>query len=169
MAVNYIQKAAVVSPCERYRYLLLRRWAAGGKSALYIMLNPSTADALVDDPTIRSCVRLAFDNGYNAIEVVNLFAFRATDPNDLLHREPSEIFGPENRQHIEAAMGRSAVLIAAWGSHKSTLLGATEITLLADARNYTFHCFGVTRNGAPRHPLYIKGGTLLVPFKGTST
>lgn len=162
--MDYSERTAVISECGVYRYLLTRRWAPRGSCALFIMLNPSTADALEDDPTIRSCVRLASSAGHNALEVVNLYAFRATDP-DNLKKNRAVAFGPDNRRHIEEAMGRCSTLIAAWGGHKMAELGAHVALELAAERSYSLHCFETIGSGAPKHPLYIKSVTPPKVFK----
>ena len=95
--MSEIVKAAVISHCKRYRYRLARHWGAG--SALpFVMLNPSTADADNDDPTIRRCIAFAKREGAGGIVVANLFAFRATSPADML-AAPNP-FGPENEGHL---------------------------------------------------------------------
>src|SRR3989449_11540410 len=104
---------ACFSRCGTYRYALWRRWAAGPQ-VLFVMLNPSTADAQRDDPTIRRCIGFARRWGCGGIEVVNLFALRATDPRRLRYtRDP---VGPENVAHLARAAGRASLVGAAWGA-----------------------------------------------------
>src|ERR1700749_3282622 len=99
---KYNESTAVISDCKKYRYLLRRTWDERRIRVLFIMLNPSTADAEIDDPTIKSCVRLCKENGFGSIEVVNLFGWRATDPKELL--EVDDPVGPRNDCIIEAAI-----------------------------------------------------------------
>src|ERR1700731_2978902 len=113
MASLLLERDAVISDCGRSRYLLRRTWDHDKPRALFVMLNPSTADAEVDDPTIRSCMRLAKQMGHGSFEVVNLFAWRATDPREL--HTASDPVGPENDRVIEAAVNRCDIVICAWG------------------------------------------------------
>jgi hypothetical protein len=119
------------------------------------MLNPSTADANVDDPTIRRCIGFARSWGYGRMGVVNLFAFRATKPNDLLRAD--DPVGPENDDHICDALAHSDFVICAWGAHKFAEARARDFMKILKTRNTLAHCLGVTKAGAPRHPLYVKG------------
>jgi hypothetical protein len=112
---RFLERDAVISDCGRYRYLLRRTWDARRPRVLFVMLNPSTADADNDDPTIRSCIRLSRALNYGSIEVVNLFSFRATKPDDLL--EASDPIGPKNDGSIECAIVRCDLHICAWGAH----------------------------------------------------
>lgn len=161
--MNYLENDAVVSECGKYRYLLRRTWDNTKPRALFVMLNPSTADARQDDPTIRACVRLANDAGYGGFDVVNLMAWRATDPENL-PLKPSEAMGSENPRTIGAAVERCEIVICAWGAHPYAAhftAGALDIIRLHERRPM---CFGKTKSGAPKHPLYIKSGTPLEIF-----
>lgn len=166
----FLEKDAVISDCGTYRYLLRRTWDHNRQRALFVMLNPSTADADNDDPTIRSCIRLCRFWGYGSFEVVNLFAFRSTDPNALL--DAADPVGPRNIDVIEAAANRCDAIICAWGAHKSATYvqagyrpwGVMVFDLLGNARRPAIFCLGTTKSGAPKHPLYIKTGTPLVRF-----
>lgn len=154
---------AIISSCETYRYTLERnipsvlRWV---KPVLFIMLNPSTADSTIDDPTIRRCMSFSKREGFTKMTVVNLFALRATNPKELLlHSDP---IGPDNDQIISDMMAKHDIVIAAWGANSFALKRAEEIT-----KKYgPFHCFGITKNGSPRHPLYVKGDTELEQLLG---
>ena len=144
-----LARTAVFSPDRRYRYRLGRRWA-GSASVTFVMLNPSTADAEVDDPTIRRCIDFARRWGYGGLEVVNLYAFRATRPADLWRAE--DPVGPDNDDHLRAVFARSAMIIAAWGVEaaadrvEQVLAFAPPMLALA-----------LSRAGHPRHPLYVPG------------
>ena len=157
---HYLENDAVISECGKYRYLLRRTWDNKKPRALLVMLNPSTADARQDDATIRSCVRLLAGLGYGSFEVVNLMAWRATDPKDL-PAKPSDAMGSDNPRSIEAAVLRCDTVICAWGAHpyadrfKAAVLGIISLNRPAA------YCFGKTKSGAPKHPLYIKSGTPL--------
>ena len=148
---------AVFSPCRKYRYSLWRRWEQDAPYAMFVGLNPSTADERQDDPTIRRCKRFAADWGYGALVMVNLFALRATSPNDMInHREP---IGDDNDRTINMLAPCAGVIVCAWGAHGEYLFRDHYVkTLLAD---YELKCLGTTKNGQPRHPLYIKADKTL--------
>lgn len=162
-------RSAVISPCERYRYRLTRRWGEG--SALFLcMLNPSRADAQRDDPTIRRCIKLSQGLGYSAIEVGSLYAYRTSKPAALVaaSRELVDIIGPENYAHLRAACQSSAQRVAAWGNPPSihgpnhwrsiggaATRGLTHISYVLSIllEDEPLYCFGETRFDAPIHPL----------------
>lgn len=155
---------AVISDCGRYRYRLWRRWGRGAH-ALFCMLNPSTADAQVDDPTIRKCIGFARRWGCDAIEVVNLFAWRATDPSALAGVE--DPVGPDNEPHIIEAARAAELVVVAWGGRPSGVdpsafkeRGARTARLLGGAPL----CLGRTFRGEPRHPLMLAYETKLAPW-----
>lgn len=159
----FLERDAVLSDCKRYRYLLRRTWDHSKPRALIIMLNPSTADAEIDDNTIRSCVRLCKALGFGSFEVVNLFAWRATDPDELI--PVADATGPKNNEHIEAAIMRCDLAICAWGAWPGAIdRGRTVHNILRQRRPAVF-CLGTTKGGAPKHPLYIKTGTQLETYR----
>lgn len=158
----WLERDAVISDCGLYRYLLRRTWDHARPRALIVMLNPSTADASIDDPTIRSCVRLTRGAGYGSFEVVNLFAFRATNPKNLFGC--ADPVGPRNDWSIEAAVLRCDVVVCAWGAHPMALNRKGEALNIVRSRRPAAYCWGKTKNGAPKHPLYIKSGTALEGF-----
>jgi len=152
---------AVLSECRTYRYALKRRLSPlleEMRSVLFIMLNPSTADADADDPTIRKCMGFARRLHATSIVVVNLFALRATNPEELRgHADP---VGPLNDAFIAEAVQwhrerRGSSIIAAWGSHTFARPRARHVI-----RSFgPFDCLGVTADGSPRHPLYLPYGS----------
>lgn len=162
MANKYLENDAVISECGKYRYLLRRVWDFKKPRALLIMLNPSTADARQDDATIRSCVRLLIGLGYGSMEVVNVFAFRATSPKEL-ETEPFPL-GGDNYNVVNAALGRCDIVICGWGAHHMADEGSQWIKDLARKEKPQIYCFGKTKSGSPKHPLYIKSGTQLEAF-----
>lgn len=152
---------AIISDCGKYRYVLRRslgsvlRWY---KPMLFIMLNPSTADATQDDPTIRRCMDFAKREGMTHLNVVNLFALRATDPAEL--KKAADPIGPENDRYIEEEVRRHSIgaVIAAWGAHPFAAERAAEVL-----KKYpTLYCLGKTKSGAPRHPLYLRADSPLI-------
>ncbi len=152
-----MDKKATISECGQYRYQLSRSWDVEKPRVLFVMLNPSTADAEIDDATIRSCIRLCKSWDYGGLEVVNLFAFRATKPKDM-DAAPDPI-GPQNDEYIQDAIARTDFTVCAWGAHKAAIPRAKHVVGLIRQRRDFAHCLGVTKAGAPKHPLYIKTGT----------
>lgn len=144
-----------------YRYLLWRCWDDAPTLSLvtFVMLNPSTADDTQDDPTVRRCVAYAKAWGHAAVRVVNLFALRATDPATLrVHPDP---VGPENDFYIAKAVRDAAVAVCAWGAH-GTLHGRGEAVEALIPRPTAL---ALTRDGTPRHPLYLPGRLRPVPLR----
>ncbi len=150
-----------------YRYSLTRRWSGGGGAVAFVMLNPSTADALRDDPTIRRCIGFARAWGFGALEVVNLFAFRATHPSQL--RAAADPVGPRNNRILRAALSRADAVVAAWGVHGSW--GGRDravLRLLSARKDQTWpapQCLGLTKQGHPRHPLYLPLNAARRPYE----
>lgn len=161
-----LSRSAEVSECGRYRWWLRRSWKTGGdgKVVCFVMLNPSTADALVDDPTIRRCMGFVRAWGYSTLSVRNLFALRATDPADLLKaNEPTG--GPRGDLEISAACTADLV-IAAWGASVPFGREKEALSLLSAKPLY---CLGKTKQGKPRHPLYVRGDAQPVLFQEAIT
>lgn len=160
-------RGADLSPCGRYRYRLWRRWGSGD-SALFVMLNPSTADADIDDPTIRRCIGFARRWGFGGLEVVNLYGARATDPDEIdAWHDP---IGRDNDRAILDAAARAALLVCAWGATVRRLRFLArgldrEREVLDLLAGHRLHCLGTTKGGHPRHPLYVRGDVGLVPLR----
>lgn len=157
-------RGATISTCGAYRYRLWRRWG-DGPHVLWCMLNPSTADADLDDRTIRRCMGFARAWGYSAIEVVNLFAFRSTDPRQLTYA--ADPVGPDNDMHLAEAGRAAALTIAAWGRRPLGILPSTFKARIATARAALgggLRCLGRTDEGQPRHPLYLRTTVQHVPL-----
>lgn len=151
-----LEAAAHFSPCGRYRYTLQRSWDAGGPAVLFVGLNPSTADAERNDPTIRRCIGYAKNWGFGRLVVANLFALRATDPRDLL--AASEPVGPENDRWLAKCQAEADLVVAAWGNHGVHL--GRSAAVLRELKNP--HCLRINASGEPAHPLYLPGD--LAPF-----
>ena len=155
---------AVISECGRYRYRLGRPLVGITGVCIFIMLNPSTADASVDDPTIRKCMSYARSWGFARLEVVNLFAWRATNPLALAPLTFNQATGPDNDAHIRAALAEARLVVGAWGNGKGASVGAMVChrqrvvrDLVADA-GHALHRLGpLTSSSNPRHPLYLRG------------
>lgn len=151
---------AALSDCGTYRYRLTRRWAEG-PTCSFIMLNPSTADANLDDPTIRRCIGFAKREGCGGLVVVNLFALRATDPKELT-RHPFPV-GPEWRHWLDATLAEiDGPLIAGWGAQNGIAAQVETTRQALNAAGRKAMCLGKTADGSPRHPLYVKGDQPLV-------
>lgn len=146
-----MERTAVISPCGLYRYNLTRRWGIG-LPLVFIMLNPSTADAHADDATIRKCIGFASRYGYQAIEVVNLFAFRATNPKDMLRAV--DPIGPENDKHILKATSRCDV-VCAWGPNASKTHRPSKVLNMLIKNKTNPYCLHMTKDGSPGHPLML--------------
>lgn len=156
---------ALFSPCNRYRYRLTRRWNAGRPIAAFVMLNPSTADASEDDPTIRCCIRLAEREGFGGIRVVNLFAYRTPDRKELAS-VPDPV-GPANDRHIRAAVRAADACILAWGGWLPDPVRANRVLALLKTAKTPLKCIemiGPAGNRQPRHPLYLRRRATLVDF-----
>jgi hypothetical protein len=144
-----------------YRYSLTRRWGPG-RHVTFVMLNPSTADALVDDPTIRRCIGFARSWDFSALRVVNLYALRSTDPGQLWDH-PQPVGGPENDGAILDALRNGGLVIAAWGAHARPHRVAGFRALAAEV-GVQVHALHVTKAGAPGHPLYLPASTQPTPY-----
>ena len=157
---------------DQYRYRLTRHWIGGRGQMCFVMLNPSTADEIQDDPTIRRVVRYAQREGFERLVVVNLFAYRATSPRDLAAAFDAgiDIVGAENDDAIAEAAGCSKRVIAAWGANPCADLPYAWTTRSNFVANLVrvrkggdqLWCLGLTRSGAPRHPLYLSKTAPLV-------
>lgn len=166
---------AVFSPCGTYRYLLTRE-LGGPRTVLFVMLNPSTADASADDPTLRRCIGFARAWGFGRVEVVNLFAYRATKPADMLARLKAgeDVVGPENDQHIVHAVERAERVVLGWGANaarpqlRARATYVAEILVRGSYETEPPLCLRVTKEGCPEHPLMIPGAVTPVPYPGAS-
>jgi hypothetical protein len=161
---------AVISTCERFRYRLWRGWGDGGGGfAVFIMCNPSTADAHADDATIRKCIGFARRWGMHGIRVVNLFAVRSRDPNALSEQGftvPLSVIGPDNDAHLRwvtapHCTGGDQRIICAWGAPGNAATKrliasrARKVTKLLTEAGRELYCLGTSKDGSPRHPLML--------------
>jgi hypothetical protein len=129
-----------------------------------VMLNPSTADAERDDPTIRRCIAFAVRERFGGVEICNLFALRATAPANL--KAADDPVGPDNDRHLRDLFARHAQVLAAWGVHGGHRGRAEAIVRLAARLGVALTCLGRTAQGQPRHPLYVRGDSAILPFAG---
>lgn len=154
-----VARSARVSDCGSYRYGLTRSWGYG-PAATFVMLNPSTADHAVDDPTIRRCMTFAQRLECSGLVVVNLYAYRTATPVDLWRA--ADPVGPENEDAILKRTSGCTLLIAAWGAQGKSARIAQVLDVIG-AR--TIYALGFTELGAPRHPLYVRGDAPLVRMR----
>lgn len=158
--------SAVLSPCGLYRYRL-DRLIGPGPAAAIIMVNPSTADAVEDDATIRKVVGFAERNGIGRVIVGNKFAFRATDVRAL--KTAQDPRGPANDHYLEQMLQEADVHIVAWGPLAKlprSLHGRwRRVVAIADRLGFTLQCLGTVHSGHPRHPLMTPYATPLTPWE----
>ncbi len=144
---------AIYSDCEKYRYSLTRVWDESGRRVNFVMLNPSTATEVQNDPTVERCERRARTLGYGSFAVTNIFAWRDTDPKAM--RAAKDPVGPDNDAAIHERTQWANDVIAAWGAHGTHLArGEAVAKLLAGCERNVFH-LGLSKAGHPRHPLYL--------------
>ena len=165
-----VDASAVMSPCGQYRYVLTRQWAFGSPdcstpAVAFIGLNPSTADALKDDPTIRRCIGFAKAWGFGKLVMLNLFAFRATKPGDMV--SALDPIGPENDHFLMAEMGQADMVVAAWGAHGGHLQRDCRVRVMAEERDIQLHYLRLTKEGHPGHPLYLPSTLTPTPWQPT--
>jgi len=144
---------AVYSDCEKYRYSLTRTWDPTGRKVLFVMLNPSTATEVQNDPTVERCERRARTLGFGAFRVTNIFAWRDTDPRAM--RAADDPVGPLNNQTISEGCVWADQIVAGWGAHGEHRDQGAIITRLLAATGHDIYHLGLTKHGHPKHPLYI--------------
>jgi hypothetical protein len=156
-----LDSGATISECGKFRYRLWRLWDETLPECCFLMLNPSTADHLKDDPTIKRCIGFAKREGCGRLDVVNLFAFRATDPRELM--EVADPVGPGNDDAIADATRFAEIIIAAWGVN-GTMQARKVEAQLQEFRKGRVKCLGKTKAGHPMHPLYRPNDTPLEAY-----
>jgi hypothetical protein len=173
--VTSVTRAADISADERYRYWLHRCWDPAAPQLVVIGLNPSTADGYAEDATSRRCIALAGREQCGSLLIVNLFAYRSTNPAELGNVD--DPVGPGNDDHIAAAVTSGGPVVVAWGDGghnggrvaKVTALRAAEVSALIDGLGVPTRCLGRTKAGHPRHPLRLRNDTPLQPFSPRPT
>lgn len=146
-------KGAKISECGTYRYQLWRIWDKDLPKVLFIMLNPSTADANTDDPTIRRCIGFAKSWGYGGFYVGNLFAYRSTSPKGLL--DADDAFGEWNNYHLNEMAEKCDLVVCAWGN--APILKKMKYYPTLNNISKPKHYIDLAKDGTPKHPLYLKG------------
>jgi hypothetical protein len=160
-------KKAKISACGQYRYWLSRKWDEGAESLVFIMLNPSTADDKIDDPTIKKCMKFAKNFGFGGILVLNLFSFRATNPADM--KKCQDPIGPETGSYYRDIFAFSPIspkVICAWGTNGGFM--DRDKYVMAILRSFCIapSALRVTKNEFPEHPLYIPDNTIPFLYEG---
>ena len=162
-----MNRGALISDCGQYRYWLTRVWGDPYTPRVcWVGCNPSTADHQQDDPTIRRCVSFSKAWGFNSLVVVNLFSYRATKPEALWQalEEGVDIIGPDNGKWLSHHHALSDLTVAAWGAHLTFDGGGIPEHIRDDLAGFPLVSLGTTKDGHPRHPLYVKGDTDLVAW-----
>lgn len=151
------ETGAFLSDCRNYRWALWRTWDSDLPHCVFIGLNPSTADEIQDDPTIRRCKGFAKSWDFGGLIMVNAFGYRATDPKEMKRAE--DPIGKENdrivREICNAVIEKGGMIVAAWGSHCSEKRESEFCKLI----HQPIYCLGKTKKGQPKHPLYLKSDT----------
>ena len=153
-----IKSSAQLSPCRTYRYALWRTWDATKPYVFFICLNPSTADEIDDDPTLVRCMGFARSWGYGGLCMGNLFAFRATQPQDL--KESSNPIGDDNDYWLEQLSKDAGIVVAGWGNHGVFLDRSAKVL----SKLKEVYCLKINKSGEPSHPLYLNRGLDPLPF-----
>ena len=156
--MSTIKKSAVFSPCRKYRYSLTRSWNSAEGYVLFIGLNPSIADEIIDDPTLIRCINFAKDWGYGGLIMVNLFAYMSTHPKDL--KKAKLPIGKNNNKHILKNHQKSQLTVAAWGNDGQFLERGKEVLKIINNPM----CLNINKSGQPAHPLYQKKDQELINF-----
>lgn len=154
--------SAIISDNGLYRYELRRKFLAGQGLCCFVMLNPSTADAEQDDATVRRCVAFAKSWGHGELVVVNLFAFRSTNPKNLF--KAADPVGPENMAHLSSAALSSRAVVCAWGVHGSFKSQGLNVLRRLNDLGVTPLALARTKSGHPSHPLYLPKDLMPVPL-----
>lgn len=154
--------APIFSSDRTHRYTLPRVVAPGISTVAFVMLNPSKADEAQDDPTIRRCIGFARAWGYSRLLVGNLFAFRATDPREM--KRAADPIGAENDEHLVRIASAADLVVCAWGQHGKFGGRADAVTWML-RRHRALHALELAGDGTPKHPLYLRGDLLPLPWK----
>jgi hypothetical protein len=141
-------KTATISYCGFYRYDLTRRWEEGGTTCAFIGLNPSTADADIDDPTVRRCIGFAKNWGHSQLVMINAYAYRATNPENM--KEAENPVGPMNNEYLMLWSEKCEIVVAAWGTNITRMRQQYLKDIIKD-----MFILRLTKNGFPSHPLYL--------------
>ncbi|MDS1311455.1 DUF1643 domain-containing protein [Marinobacter xiaoshiensis] len=153
-----MKNTAKLSECRKYRFALWRTWDESKPYVMFVGLNPSTADETTDDPTLIRCVNYAKAWGFGGVCMANIFAFRATAPNDM--KAAQDPIGSENNEWLIKLSGDAGLVVAAWGNDGSFLGRSDQVKGLLP----NLHCLKLNKSGEPAHPLYQKADRKPVPM-----
>jgi len=152
---------ASFSPCRKWRYDLWRIWDPSLQRVAFIGLNPSTADETANDPTVTRCINYAKTWGYGGMHMLNIFGYRATDPKDM--KSVEDPVGIGNTGVVTAIARECELIICAWGTHGGYRgRGKSMYHMLRSMKD--IHCLGTTKDGHPKHPLYLKKDLSPIPY-----
>jgi hypothetical protein len=143
-----VKNSARLSACRQYRYALWRSWDDAMPRAMFVGLNPSTADEYHDDPTLTRCIHYARSWGYGSVCIANLFAYRATDPRDM--KSADDPVGPDNNKWLKKLSKEATLIVAAWGNDGAYLGRSAEVLDMLPNPS----CLKLNKSGEPAHPLY---------------
>lgn len=153
-----MKNTAALSTCRKYRFALWRTWDETKPYVMFVGLNPSTADETSDDPTLIRCINYAKSWDFGGVCMANLFAYRATNPNDM--KIAADPIGQENNRWLKKLANDAGLIVAAWGNDGAYLGRSAQVkTLLAN-----MHCLKLNKSGEPAHPLYQKSDIAPVPM-----
>ncbi len=158
---------ATFSDCGLYRYKLWRYWDADRPTMVFVMMNPSTADAKLNDPTVSKCINFAKRDGFGGIDVLNVFALRATDPRKLVKAD--DPFGVDNWFFLrEASQRYNDMPVLAWGNRSPDKRLSRYYDMAIRALSHGFagvlYCLGTNKSGDPKHPLYLAANTKIIQY-----
>ena len=162
MGFDVDEMGADLSRDRVYRYRLWRRWDDGDEMT-FIGVNPSTADETTNDQTIKKCIGLAKRHDCAAIQMLNLFALRETNPS-VMKEHPKPI-GPRNKSVLVKFASSAKIVVACWGVHGTHLSRDEEVVKLLESEGVELMCFGLTKKGFPKHPVMLAYSTELVPYE----
>ena len=161
LAAAGLVTGAQFSTCRTWRYALWRTWNQDDGHLMFVGLNPSTADETKDDPTIRRCIGFARRFGYGGVYMLNIFAFRSTNPKEM--RLALDPVGPENDWFLRMYAAQAGRIVVAWGSHGKFLNRGAGVSQTLRRISHLY-CLSVVRNGEPGHPLYLPNTAELMPY-----
>ncbi|MDM5283797.1 DUF1643 domain-containing protein [Peribacillus frigoritolerans] len=160
---EYEEVEAVFDDSKEHRLYLICEWCANLPLCLYIMLNPSTADMKHCDPTIDKCIKIAKNNGFGSIGVVNIFSLRTPRPEDLLHATVRTL--PENMTYIKDAINDAGIIVAAWGEKGQWFNMNYPILKYIEDQGKDLYYLELNKYGWPKHPLFLPEDTIIKEYK----
>lgn len=161
---DLIVSDAKFSTCRKYRYDLLRIWQDDDENIIsFIGLNPSTADEVVNDPTVFRCQKRAKSLAFSGMHMLNIFAYRDTDPKGM--KKALDPIGQDNDNTLIEVCKRSVKIVCCWGNHGVYLERSSHVRKLLTPFADKIYCLGLNKNGEPKHPLYLSDATPLLVFE----